>query len=74
MSAALWVVGVLTYLAVGVGFGRLRAWQVLRGSRVFNGDDLRVEMLALMFLWPVAVPIAALVMAIRLALFPRRLR
>jgi hypothetical protein len=74
MSAVLWVLGVVGYLAVGIGFARLRAWQVFRRKRIFNTADLQAEMLALLFLWPSVVPLTALVMVLRLALFPRRLR
>lgn len=74
MSAVLWVLGVLVYLAVGVGVARLRAWQVFRGGQAFNGYDLRAEMLGLMFVWPLLAPCYLLAMAIRWALFPRSLR
>ena len=74
MSAVWWVLGILAYLAVGVGLARLRARQVFRRNRPWDHDDLKVEMLGLMFLWPMLAPCYLLVMAIRRVLFPRSLR
>lgn len=74
MIALLWVLGILTYLAVGVALARLRALQVMRRPRVWVRADLQAEMLGLMFLWPLLAPCYLLVMAIRWVLFPRRMR
>lgn len=73
MSALMWTLGVLGYLAIGVGVARLRARQVMRRGN-WHRDDLQVDMLALMFLWPVVFPVYLVVRAIRWVLFPRNLR
>lgn len=72
MTAALWLLGGLLYLAVGVGLARLRAWQVMRHHYV--RDELQTEMLLMMFLWPALAPCYLLAWTICRVLFPRRLR
>lgn len=72
MSAVLWVLVSLAYLAVGVGLARLRARHVMQ--RIYNQTDLKYEMVCWMFLWPMILPCFLVVVAIRWALFPRRIR
>lgn len=74
MTALIAVLSVVGYLTAGIGLARLRAWYVLRHGRQVNREELKIDMVVVLFAWPVIVPLFGVVSLLRLVLFPRRLR